>query len=301
MKYSLVIPVFNNFKGIQDLYLSIKSAFSNEEIEIIFVDDCSSDDTWNELKSLKIKDNRVKIIRLAKNFGQHAATLCGFEFATGDFVLTMDDDLEVLPVQFQALIKHQAETGAHVVYGEFSQKESFTKKFFKGIYKRLSKLEGSKKGRGSSFRMIKGEIARKLTENHKHFVFIDEFLLWYTDQVEFVSIENNPSPIRKSRYRMKGLVNTTANVMMYSTAIPLKAVTFTGFLLAAVNLLIGLFFLRKFFIDKIEVKGFTSLIVSVLFSTGLIIFCIGVIAQYMRAILKNLNNAPTYYIADKEC
>ena len=115
MKYSLVIPVFNNSKGIQDLYLSINSAFSNEEIELIFVDDCSADDSWNELKSLKAKDARVKIIRLAKNFGQHAATLCGFEFATGDFVLTMDDDLEVLPIQFKALIKHQAETGAHVV------------------------------------------------------------------------------------------------------------------------------------------------------------------------------------------
>jgi hypothetical protein len=88
---------------------------------------------------------------------------------------------------------------------------------------------------------------------------------------------------------------------MYSTAIPLKAVTFTGFTLAAVNFLIGIFFLRKYFIDKIEIKGYTSLIVSVLFSTGLIIFCIGVIAQYMRAILVNLNNAPTYHISDKEC
>ena len=88
---------------------------------------------------------------------------------------------------------------------------------------------------------------------------------------------------------------------MYSTAIPLKAVTFTGFSLAAINFLIGIFFLRKYLIDKIEIKGYTSLIVSILFSTGLIIFCIGVIAQYMRAILTNLNNAPTYHISDKEC
>jgi len=301
MKYSVVVPVYNNSKGISELYSSLSTFFESANCEFIFVDDFSQDTSWSELKKLRKLDNRVKIIRLSKNFGQHAATLCGFAHSSGEFVLTIDDDLEVMPSEFEHLIEKQNASNADVVYGEFQQEESFFKRSLKLIYKRISKLEGSKKGRGSSFRLINGEIARKLANNHKQFVFIDEFLLWYTDQVEFVRVQNNPSPLRKSRYKTKGLISTTANVMMYSTAIPLKAVTFTGFTLASINFLIGIFFLRKYLIDKIEVKGYTSLIVSVLFSTGLIIFCIGVIAQYMRAILKNLNNAPSYNIADKEC
>jgi len=301
MKYSLVVPVYNNSKGISDLYEAISTFFKTESVEFIFVDDFSQDTSWEELKKIRAKDQRCKIIRLSKNFGQHAATLCGFAESKGEFVLTLDDDLEVLPIEFQKLIDKQEVTNAKVVYGEYQQKEAAFKQLLKNIYKRASKLEGVKKGRGSSFRLIEGKIARKLAESHKQFVFIDEFLLWYTHEIEFVAVTNNPSALRKSRYQTKGLIKTTANVIMYSTAIPLKAVTFTGFTLAAVNFLIGIFFLRKYFIDKIEIKGYTSLIVSVLFSTGLIIFCIGVIAQYMRAILVNLNNAPTYHISDKEC
>jgi undecaprenyl-phosphate 4-deoxy-4-formamido-L-arabinose transferase len=301
MKYSLVVPIYNNSKGISDLYDAISSYFNTESVEFIFVDDFSQDTSWAELKKIRAKDQRCKIIRLSKNFGQHAATLCGFAESKGEIVLTLDDDLEVLPAEFQKLIDKQEATKAKVVYGEYQQKESSFKRLLKGIYKRVSKLEGAKKGRGSSFRLIDGQIARKLAESHKQFVFIDEFLLWYTHEVEFVTVTNNPSALRKSRYKTKGLIKTTANVVMYSTAIPLKAVTLTGFTLAAVNFLIGIFFLRKYLIDKIEIKGYTSLIVSILFSTGLIIFCIGVIAQYMRAILTNLNNAPTYHISDKEC
>ena len=301
MKYSLVVPVYNNSKGISDLYDAISSFFKTELVEFILVDDFSQDTSWEELKKIRAKDQRCKIIRLSKNFGQHAATLCGFEASKGEFVLTLDDDLEVLPAEFQKLISRQEATNSKVVYGEYQQKESAFKQLLKSIYKHASKLEGVKKGRGSSFRLIDGQIARKLAESHKQFVFIDEFLLWYTHEIEFVAVTNNPSALRKSRYKTKGLIKTTANVIMYSTAIPLKAVTFTGFTLAAINFLIGIFFLHKFLIDKIEIKGYTSLIVSVLFSTGLIIFCIGVIAQYMRAILVNLNNAPTYHISDKEC
>jgi len=300
VKYSIVIPVFNNSKGIQRLYDQLKSFFKDHDAEFIFVDDGSKDESWSALKLLKKKDEMVRIFRLAKNFGQHAATLCGFSHAKGEWVLTIDDDLEVLPIEFEKLIQEQQKSEAIVVYGEYAQQDSFFRKLSKSIYKSLSKLEGSKKGRGSSFRLLKGDLARKLAESHRHFVFIDEFLLWYTDKVAFVKVENNPDPIRKSRYQMKNLVQTTGKVLLYSTAIPLKFVTFLGFGLAAINFLVGCFFLYKHFVDKIDVKGFTSLIVSVLFSTGLIIFCIGIIAQYLRAVLKNMNNSPLYFEAEKD-
>jgi glycosyltransferase involved in cell wall biosynthesis len=128
MKYSLVVPVYNNSKGISDLYEAISTFFKTESLEFIFVDDFSQDTSWEELKKIRAKDNRCKIIRLSKNFGQHAATLCGFAESKGEFVLTLDDDLEVLPIEFQKLIDKQKVTNAKVVYGEYQQKEAAFKR-----------------------------------------------------------------------------------------------------------------------------------------------------------------------------
>lgn len=297
---SVVVPVFNSENGLRDLYEALKENFPQHQVEFIFVDDSSVDGSWSVLQEIKTQDERVKIFRLAKNFGQHAATLCGFAESSGKWVLTLDDDMEVLPQEASKLLAH-ASDNVDLIYGEFQAEEPLKRRVMKAIYRKLSKWEGPNKGRGSSFRLIRGNLARTVAERHHHFVFIDEFLLWYTDKLHFVKVNNNPSPLRKSRYATRNLVVTTSKLMMYSTAIPLKLVTRFGFSLAFVNLVIGFWFLRKYLIDKIEVKGYTSLIISVLFSTGVILFCLGIIAQYLRNVLMNLNNAPSYYVKDKSC
>jgi glycosyltransferase involved in cell wall biosynthesis len=303
-KYTIVVPVYNSGSGLFQLHQEIIRTFDSKiDYDIVYVDDFSQDDSWLVLKDIKNKDvgHKITIIRLSKNFGQHAATLCGIAHASGDYILTMDDDLAVLPGEFVKLFKEQEITGAQVVYGEYAQHESFGRKFFKYIYKTLARLEGNNKGRGSSFRLLEANLARKLAENHRHFVFIDEFLLWYTQKVSFIKVENNLSPIRKSRYKIARLIDTTGKVILYSTGIPLKFVTYIGFILAFVNSIIGSFFIYRHFIDKIAVKGYASLIVSILFSTGIILFSIGIIAQYLRTILKNINNSPLYHIDEKQC
>lgn len=303
-KYSLVVPVFNSGKDLIQLHTEIKRALHGKiDFEIIYVDDYSQDDSWNRMKEIKNADSslQIKIVRLSKNFGQHAATLCGFEHASGDFILTMDDDLEVLPSEFEKLMFEQKNSSSQVVYGEYFQRQSIFRKLLKFCYKQVAKLEGTKKGRGSSFRLIESELARKLVDNHRHFVFIDEFLLWYTSNVSFVKVENNPKPINKSRYKLGQLFDTTGKVLIYSTGIPLKFVTYLGFTLAFVNSIVGSFFIYRHFVDKIAVQGYASLIVSILFSTGIILFSLGIIAQYLRTILKNLNNAPLYHIDEKQC
>ncbi len=304
IKYSLVVPIYNSGEDLFQLHREILRAFDNKiDFEVVYVDDYSQDDSWNSLKEIKNSDStgQVKLVRLSKNFGQHAATLCGFENASGEFILTMDDDLEVLPSEFEKLIVEQKNSASQVVYGEYFQRQSFFRKFLKFCYKKVARLEGPKKGRGSSFRLIESRLARKLAENHRHFVFIDEFILWYTSNISFVKVENNPAPIKKSRYKLGQLVDATGKVLIYSTGIPLKFVTYLGFTLAFVNSIVGSFFIYRHFIDKIDVKGYASLIVSILFSTGIILFSLGIIAQYLRTILKNINNAPLYHVEEKQC
>ena len=109
-KYSVVIPVFNSQKSLEELYFRIRSTFKKYELEfeVIFVDDGSEDESWEILKKLKSTFlNEIKAIRLAKNVGQHCAVFCGIGNSTGDFIITMDDDLQNPPEEIIKLIEKQ--------------------------------------------------------------------------------------------------------------------------------------------------------------------------------------------------
>ncbi|MFL5762665.1 MAG: glycosyltransferase [Bacteroidia bacterium] len=296
ISYSVIVPVYGAENALEKLHRSIGAFFENKySYEIIYVDDCSPDNSWEVLKKIKQGSANTTIIRMSKNFGQHGATVCGFKHAKGDNIITIDDDLEVHPKEIQKLIDNQATSNADLVYGLYrKQNQPFFRGILSNAYKMLSKLEGPDKGKGSSFRLLKRTLTDKLVKNHRQFVFIDELCLWYTKKLAFVNVEANPDYIDKQRYRMAGLFKLTSTIIMFSSTLPLKLVTRIGFSLAAINFLAGIYFLIKKFLLKIDVEGYTSIIVSILFSTGLIIFCLGIIAQYISQSMRALNNAPSY-------
>jgi glycosyltransferase involved in cell wall biosynthesis len=253
------------------------------------------DDSWDVLKKLKENYKEITIVNFNKNFGQHAATMCGFKYAKGDYIVTIDDDLEAHPRDIEKLITSQQQSNADLVYGVYPKlNQSFLRKCLTSLYKFLSKIEGKEKGKGSSFRLLKGSLSKKLSDNHKQFVFIDELCLWYTSKIDFIDVEPNRDYIHKQRYSMLTLFSITSNVILFSSTFPLKLVTRLGISLATVNFVIGLFYFFKKIIFKSQAEGYTSLIVSIMFSTGLIIFSIGVIAQYLTQVLKASNNSPCY-------
>lgn len=294
--YSIVVPVYGAENSLESLHKSLIAFFEGKySYDIIFVDDGSADNSWEVLKKIKSESSNTTIVRLSKNFGQHGATVCGFKYAKGDYVITIDDDMEVHPREIQKLIEQQKTSNADLVYGMFKkQNQPFFRGIFTWAYKLLSKLEGPQKGKGSSFRLIKSSLAQKLVSNHRQFVFIDELCLWYTKKLSFVNVEPNPEYFSKARYRMTGLFKLTSTVVMFSSTLPLKLVTYIGMTLAGVNFLVGIIYIIKKFFFKIQIMGYTSLIVSILFSTGMIIFCLGIIAQYLSQSMKSLNNAPSY-------
>lgn len=294
--YSIVIPVYGAEDALEKLHETIVAFFENKyRYEIIYIDDASPDKSWEVLKKIKQHSNNTTIIKLSKNFGQHPTTLCGFKHAKGNFIITIDDDLEVHPNEIQKLIDEQKKQDSDLVYGVYKKLNlSIFRSLFTSIYKAVSKIEGKEKGKGSSFRLIKQNLAKKLVVNHKQFVFIDELCLWYTNKLVFVNVESNKNFITKKRYKIGGLFKIATTVIMFSSSFPLKLVTYIGLLLSGINFIIGTIFLIKKFFFKIDVAGFTSLIVSVLFSTGLIILCLGIIAQYISQSLKVLNNMPSY-------
>lgn len=300
---SIIVPVYNGAETIKELYNRIDKIFEERRktFQLIFVDDYSVDESWNIIKQIKQKNpENITGIRLSKNFGQHNATLCGITYATKDWVVTIDDDLEFNPEDIFVLINKQKETGDDLVYGVDSTKQtSVLKKTFKGFYKRVARiLEGDEKVGGSSFRLIKGDLAKAITKNMRNFSFIDEFLLWYTSNISVVPVSCNPSRGEKSRYSFWNLSILTKEVVFFSSITPLRLVTLLGVAMVIFNFIWGGTILFRKFILSISVEGYTSIIVAVLFSSGLIIFSIGILAEYISKILKLSYDKPSFNAAE---
>ena len=302
---SIVTPVFNGEKTLVELNHQIVSFMNQNEYsyEVIYVDDRSSDNSWKILSELqKNNPNQVKIIRFTKNFGQHEATMCGMLHAIGNNIITMDDDLEHNVYDIEKLITFKKETNAKVVYGMYpNDKSQRVRKILTRFYRFVSKTEGVNKAKGSSFRLLDNSILQHLEKHEYSFVWLDEMFLWYTPTPAYVDLKlRGKNQGRRSRYSLFNLIRLTLHIMLHTTTIPLKLFISLGFGLSFLNFIIGTYYLfKKIFFDA--QLGYTSIIVSILFTSGIILMGIGILGIYISRINSIVNKEPHYSIDDKKC
>lgn len=302
--YSVVVPVYNGESSLRELCERTVDYFeaSGFSYEIIFVDDRSKDSSWEIIKSLHADNpENIRGIRLSRNFGQHNATCSGLKLAKGNFIITMDDDLEASPEDIHLLIDEQKKTKVDLVYANYSNPDkALLRKFFRAIYSTIAKIiEGKSRVNGSSFRLIKADLAKKVENQATYFVFLDETFIWYTEEISFIQVKHLPSRRNKSNYSLIGLFKFTGEVVLYSSILPLKLVKYVGFIFAFVNFLIGIYYLYKKIMHGFVIPGYASTIISVLFSTGVIMFVLGVIGEYLGKMFRVMNNRPVYYIDEE--
>ena len=299
VEYSIVVPVFNSSGTLNELFSRLDSIMEGlgKGWEVIFIDDGSEDNSWKTLTELKSKyPEHITAIRLNKNFGQHNATFCGFNFMSGEWLITLDDDLQNPPEEILKLIEAQQQTDADLVYGVYEKKRhSYARNVGSNYLKRTSRILG-RPGEGSAFRMISKDIVQKLLMHHQNFIFIDELLHWYTDNIYYVNVLHDKRKNKKSGYSTRKLWGLVTNLMIYYTSLPLKLMTYGGIISSAFFMILSLIFIiNKIFFD-VPIPGYTSIIVAILFSTSLILFCLGIIGEYLSRIYMVQNKKPPYSI-----
>ena len=291
---TVIIPTLNNSNGVNALLNALVAKYPS--INVIVVDDGSTVEHWRKLTEFK-DGGGIQKIRLAKNFGQHSALLAAFSRVKTQWCITMDDDHLELVDQIPTLVEAAQDNNNVVVYGLFKVKRSLLRHLLSRVYRMGSRLVGVGYGKGSGFRLLPASILNPLVNHSSDVHFIDERIRWYTDAVSFVEIDKEITPF-ESRYSMGGLFKIGLGKAFYSTDFPLRFLAVIGATMALVNFVLGVFFLYKKYIHKIEVPGYTSLIVSILFSTGLLLFGIGILATYLRKVLLKMNHAPTFHIQE---
>jgi hypothetical protein len=143
--------------------------------------------------------------------------------------------------------------------------------------------------------MLSGDLVQKILHHRQNFIFLDEVLLWYTDDIIFVEVAHLPRKYKQSGYTYAKLFKLFTNVVMYYTMVPLKILVYGGFMISLVTFFFGLHFIFKKMVYNVPL-GYTSLIVAILFSTSIILFSLGVLGEYLSRIYQVQNRKPPYSI-----
>ena len=301
IKYSIVIPVYNSEPTLKELYkrLCDSCCTSQEDYEIIFVDDASRDNSWKILEELHKQDPKVKIIQHMRNFGQHNAIMCGFHYAQGEYVITMDDDLQNPPEEIPKLIE-KIQKGYDVVYGEYILKEhswlrNIGSSFIQLVYKKVFNVHHNL----TSFRIIRKQIVDCILRYDRNYVFIDGLIAWNTRNIGTVRVEHHPRKFSRSGYGVMKLITLSLNMVTNFSIIPLQMVSLSGFTFAGLGFILALYFFVMKIFYGIPVEGYTSLIIAVTIFSGIQLLTLGLIGEYIGRIHLNINNKPQYVIREK--
>lgn len=296
IKYSIVIPVYNSeniLKKLYDRLAEVLKSFSSN-YEIIFVDDGSEQLTWNVLESIYEGDKNVRVIRLSKNFGQHNATMAGFHHAKGEYIITMDDDLQHPPEEIPKLIQ-EIEKGYDVVYGLYKVKKhrfgrNLGSKLVRYYYKKVFKVTSST----SSFRILRRSILKRLLVYDRSFIYIDGLIAWTTDNISTIRIEHRRRESGRSGYSLGKLIGLALNMMTTFSLIPLKLASVLGLIFSSAAFLLAIFyFVKKVFFGVVQ-PGFTSIIIAITFFSGVQLLTLGIIGEYLGRLHLNINERPQF-------
>lgn len=297
---SIVVPVYRSANTLDHLVQRLIAVLDRlgRSYEIVFVDDASPDNSWEVLTRLKREHpDRLVLVQLMRNFGQHNAIMCGFRQARGRFVVTMDDDLQNPPEEVPRLLEAIESTGHDLVYGVPDRRKherwrnagsALVNAFFRIIFKTPIRL--------TSFRIMRCELIRATLSYSLNYTFIDGLLAWNTQRVGQITVEHNPRSSGRSGYSLSKLLLLAFNLFTNFSLLPLQAVSLVGFTAAVGGLLVAVYYLGLYFTSAIAVPGYASTITAVLILGGLQLLALGVTGEYLGRLHLNVNRKPQYTI-----
>ncbi len=299
---SIVIPVFNSENNLFELQKQIHQALHTDfAYEIIFTNDYSSDNSWENICNLIDKNDNICGINLRKNSGQDNAIMAGLRESKGDYVVIMDDDLQHNPADIINLHKKCSE-GFDVCYANFKTKKQNilknTGSWFNGKIAEIV-VNKPKDIYLSPFKIIKKEVIDEICRFSGPYPYIDGIILTITHNIVQIDVTHHK---RLSGHGNYNLFRSTGVLMKLTTGfsvVPLRIATIVGFLIALAGFCLMIFYLSEYFFTANRVEGWISTITLLLFIGGFILMSLGLIGEYLGRIYLAINNKPQYTIMEK--
>ena len=300
MKVSFVIPCYNSQKTIRkliDMTCEQMKMMEINDYEFVLVNDYSKDKTMDELRIIANKYKFVKVIDLANNFGQHNAIMAGLNYVEGDIVVGMDDDLQTHPSQLPKLFA-KLDEGYDLVYGKYPDKKH---SWFRNLGSKfnnwtVSLLLGKPKSlKACSFWVARKFVRDEVIKYKNPYTHLQGLFLRTTKNIANVDIEHFEREVGESNYTLKKLLKLWSSCTNFSI-LPLRIAIMIGVSLSIVGFFSAIIIvIRKILYPEILI-GWSSIMVGILFFSGLNLLFIGLVGEYIGRIFISINNSPQYVI-----
>ncbi len=313
---SVIVPVYSGEKYIRRLVgeveaLRTKWQQSQAPIavgEMILVDDSAIDTSPDIIDSIAAEKPWVVAIHLSRNYGQHPATMAGILHSSGDWVVTLDEDLQHPPAFIESLLSKAAYTHADIVYAKAEggvHQTALRDVSSRTVKKLLALVTGNKRMNDiSSFRLLRGAIARAAAGACAHDTYFDASLFWFSQRVQTVQLQMKDERFIStgtSGYRLRSLISHARRLMFSGHMKFLRFGALLGFAVAALSGLVGTAaILVKLTVPSvISQPGWTSLFLTICFFGGLILTLVGILLEYISILVLRAHGKPLFFIVNR--
>jgi polyisoprenyl-phosphate glycosyltransferase len=301
-KITVVIPVYKSEDCLDELVKRLTSVLNNfaKTYEIVLVNDCSPDNSWNKIIDLcKVYDN-LKGINLRKNFGQDCAIMAGLNNSSGEFVIIMDDDLQHDPKDIPILIG-KLEEGYDVCYALFeSKKQSWFKNFGSWFNGKVAEIviDKPKNVYLSPYKAIKRGVIDEIIKYDGPYPYVDGLIFRVTRNITQVKVEHHERYSGQGNYNLIKSIRVWLRLATNFSVFPLRIATVFGFVASIIGFLMALYFIIQRIVDGQSPIGWASMIVTVLFVGGIQLMAIGTIGEYIGRLFIYYSKEPQFVVKE---
>ena len=306
MKYSVVIPCYKSSHTIRQVVEEAAKELARlgrTPYEFILVDDFSPDDgaTVTELQALAAQYDFVTAVALAHNVGQHNALICGLNYAEGDVIIFMDDDMQTHPSQLDTMIS-SLDDSCDVVYGYYADKKHSGFRNFGSWFTHMSVriLIGKPKDmKTSSFVVMRKYVRDSIIKYPAHYTQMQGLILRTvsTSRIKSVPIKHFDRAYGESGYTLKKLLSLWSNISGFSI-VPLQVSKRMGVFISICGLLGLIWLLFRKIVSKTKILGWTSTMMTIIFFSGIILLTLGLVGEYVGRMFLTMGNYPQYVVRD---
>ncbi|MCX6079240.1 MAG: glycosyltransferase family 2 protein [Chloroflexi bacterium] len=299
MNISVVIPVYNGQHTVGELVERLGKVLPgiSDSFEAILVCDGSPDDSWQLIEQLALRYAWVRGIELMRNYGQHNALLCGVRAARFEVIVTMDDDLQHPPEEIPVLIGKLQE-GYDVVFGV---PKKMPHSWWRNITSTITKnVVGYVMGHNairdiSSYRAFRTHIRQAFEDYRGPDLLLDVLLTWGTNRFGTVPVEESPRTVGVSNYNLTKLIKMALTLLTGYTTVPLRFASILGFMFTLFGLFVLIYVLITYFAFG-SIPGFSFLASTIIIFSGVQLFALGIIGEYLARIFDRSYGRPTYQV-----
>ncbi|MCR5657640.1 MAG: glycosyltransferase family 2 protein [Butyrivibrio sp.] len=302
---SFVIPCYRSEKTIEDVILEIEGAMDMLPLygyEIILVNDCSPDNTWDKICELAKSHDEIRGFSLARNFGQHAALMAGLNKSKGDIIVCLDDDGQT-PADEVGKLLYQIEAGADVVYARYSHKKhNLFRNFGTAMNEWMAHvmLGKPKDLFVSSYFAARRYVVDEMIKYKSSYPYVIGLVLRTTRKIVNVDVTHRSRTVGSSGYTFSKLMGLWINGFTAFSIKPLRIGTLVGGIFAGLGFIYGVYtIIKKLMYPTLPITGFSALMTAIVFMNGMLMIMVGLAGEYIGRIYISQNNNPQYVIRDE--